>query len=147
MTWNLLRFGQIWIDSCNSTVSFMNQSADPPHNELISHSEMFITKSQSSNWNIQIAYNTQTHTHTHTHTLRPTVVGAGSCVFGAGLADDVLVDLVPLVLIVAPAEQNEFTVWVPVNVWVGPNIWSGRVWYSTDRFCQIKWILRLNGLF
>ena len=44
---------------------------------------------------------------THTHTHSPTVVGAGSRVFGAGLADDVLVDLVPLVLIVAPVERHK----------------------------------------
>lgn len=45
--------------------------------------------------------------HTLTHPVRPTVVGAGSCVLGAGLADDVLVDLVPFVLIVTPGEQQE----------------------------------------
>lgn len=31
-----------------------------------------------------------------------TIVGAGGCVLGAGLADDVLVDLAPLVFIGAP---------------------------------------------
>jgi len=36
-----------------------------------------------------------------------TVVGAGRGVFGAGLADDVLVDLVPFVLIVTPAETHQ----------------------------------------
>lgn len=35
----------------------------------------------------------------------PTVVGAGGRVLGAGPADDVLMDLVPLVLVVTPAEQ------------------------------------------
>lgn len=35
----------------------------------------------------------------------PPTVAAGGRVFGAGLADDVLMDLVPLVLIVTPAEQ------------------------------------------
>lgn len=35
----------------------------------------------------------------------PTIVGAWGCVLGAGLADYVLMDLVPLVLIVTPAQQ------------------------------------------
>lgn len=36
-----------------------------------------------------------------------TVVGAGCGVFGAGLADDVLMNLVPLVLIVTSAEEKK----------------------------------------
>lgn len=35
-----------------------------------------------------------------------TVVGAGCCVFGARLADDVFMDLVPFVLIVTPGGQQ-----------------------------------------
>lgn len=38
---------------------------------------------------------------------RPTVVGAGSRVFGAGFADDVLVDLAPFGLVVTPKEQQQ----------------------------------------
>ena len=50
---------------------------------------------------------THTHTHTHTHWDCPTVIGAGCSVFGTGLADDVLVDLVPFVLIVTPGEKQK----------------------------------------
>lgn len=39
--------------------------------------------------------------------VSPTVVGAGCRVFGAGLADDVLMDLVPFILIVTPGEQQK----------------------------------------
>lgn len=43
----------------------------------------------------------------HKHVVSPTVVGAGCRVFGAGLADDVLMDLVPFILIVTPGEQQK----------------------------------------
>ena len=36
-----------------------------------------------------------------------TVVGAGSRVFGVGLADDVLLNLVPFVLIIAPSLKSK----------------------------------------
>lgn len=35
-----------------------------------------------------------------------TIVGAGGCVFGAGLADDIFMDLAPLVFIVAPKTKE-----------------------------------------
>ncbi len=54
-----------------------------------------------------VSTHTQCHTHTHTHSVGPTVVGAGSGVFGAGLADDVLVDLVPFIFIVTAGEQQK----------------------------------------
>lgn len=43
----------------------------------------------------------------HKRVVSPTVVGAGCRVFGAGLADDVLMDLVPFILIVTPGEQQK----------------------------------------
>lgn len=58
--------------------------------------------------------NTNSHRSAHkadktTNTL--TVVGAWGRVFGAGLADDVLVNLVPFVLIVTPEEQESETLY------------------------------------
>ena len=60
-----------------------------------------------------------------------TIVGAGSGVLGVGLADDVLLYLVPLILIVTSVERDSWVGLLTTHPLVGPDGGIGTVCMGT----------------